>query len=83
MAMNQTICPDEAVEPKSKTEEPRDPVGELEPFHFRTKEEMLKREEEIREASLAAYKEECKRVRNKKDSIERRRFENTPYYLDY
>ena len=45
--------------------------------------DVLKREEEIREASLAAYKEECKRVRNKKDSIERQRFDNTPYYLDY
>ena len=45
--------------------------------------DLLKREEEIREAGLAAYKEECKRVRNKKDSIERQRFDNTPYYLDY
>lgn len=77
--MNLKICPDEAGEPKSEAAEPWEP----EPFHFRTKEEMLKREEEIREASLAAYKEECKRVRNKKDSIERQRFDNTPYYLDY
>lgn len=56
----------------------------FEPFRpSYTMDDVLKREEEIREASLAAYKEECKRVRNKKDSIERQRFDNTPYYLDY
>ena len=38
---------------------------DAEPFHFRTKEEMLKREEEIREASLAAYHEKARQSRDR------------------
>lgn len=50
---NQPNCPD-----KTQT-------VTKEPYHFMTKEELLEKEERIRQASIAAYKEQCRESREK------------------
>ncbi len=48
-----------------------------EPFHFMTKEELLQREEQIREASLDAYHEQCRQSRERlKRGKKDKRFES-------
>ena len=51
--MTKPNCPDETI---SETEEP---------YHFMTTEELLEKEERIRQASLEAYKQKCKESREK------------------
>lgn len=48
--------------------ETSDEMKPREPFHFMTKEELLEREEQIRQASLDTYKEECRQARLKRKS---------------
>ena len=54
---NNPNCPDETND-KTKPEEP---------FHFMTKEELLENEERIRQASIEAYKQQCKESRERRN----------------
>lgn len=54
--MNKPNCPDR-IDSKTKPEEP---------FHFMTKEELLEKEERIRQASIDAYKQQCKESQDRR-----------------
>lgn len=55
---NQQNCPD-GTNSETKPKEP---------FHFITKEELLEYEEKIRQASIDAYKEQCRQSRERRKS---------------